>query len=136
MPLQANLHTKAILPYNMRGLGNDIIEISRIASAIRRYDSRFLNRVFTEKEQQYCSQHSQPERHYAGRFAAKEAIVKALGTGLKKGVSWLDIEIVNNEEGKPCVTLSPFLEKRFPGAKVHLSISHCKEYATAVAILL
>ena len=119
----------------IKGIGNDIIEISRIKGVMERQGQRFLDRVFTLKEQQYCLQHKEPERHFAGRFAAKEAIVKALGTGLKDGLIWLDFEIVNDEKGKPVVNLSPSIQKIFHHPVILISISHCKEYATAVAII-
>ena len=73
-------------------------------------------------------------RNYAGRFAAKEAVVKALGTGLAKGVEWLDIEILNDDQGKPCVNFSSKAKLLFQQPPVHVSISHCHEYATATAI--
>jgi holo-[acyl-carrier protein] synthase len=119
----------------MIGIGNDIIEISRIREVMGRQGQRFLDRVFTKKEQQYCLKHKEPERHFAGRFAAKEAIAKALGSGLKDGLSWLDIEILNDSQGKPVATLSPAISERLNKPQILLSISHCKEYATAVALL-
>lgn len=118
------------------GIGNDIIEVSRIQKVIERHGKRFLNKVFTLSEQHYCLKHKESNRHFAGRFAAKEAIVKALGTGLKEGISWLDFEIINNEDGKPIVHLSAFIQERFNHPNILLSISHCKEYATAVALLI
>ena len=119
----------------MRGLGNDIIEIARIAKAIERNGSRFLDELFTQAEQEYCFQYSQPERHFAGRFAAKESIVKALGTGTR-GIHWLDIEILNDSLGKPIVKLSSSVKDRFNSPELLISISHCKTHATAVAVWL
>lgn len=118
----------------MRGLGSDIIEVSRIDESIKRYGSRFLDRIFTRSEQQYCSRHRDAGRHFAGRFAAKEAIVKALGTGISISISWLDIEISNNAAGKPVVIFSKKVNDEFQEPQFELSISHCKEYALAVAI--
>jgi len=120
----------------IQGLGNDIIEISRIEKAIQRYGQRFLDRIFTAKEQSYCLRHHQSGQHFAGRFAAKEAIVKALGIGFREGITWLDIEILNDTYGKPTVFLSQSLQDAHPNSQVLISISHCKEYASAVAILL
>lgn len=120
----------------MRGLGNDIIEISRIATAISRHGTRFLDEIFTPLEQAYCLRYEKAERHFAGRFAAKEAILKALGIGLSGGIRWIDLEISNNPEGKPIVSLSQSLNERFNCPQFLVSISHCKEYASAVAILL
>lgn len=118
----------------IHGIGNDIIEIDRIERSIRRYGQKFLDRIFTKNEQSYCLKHHRSSRHFAGRFAAKEAVVKALGTGIREGVSWQDIEIINDEFGKPCVSLSSKLQATFPDTQILLSISHSQLYATAVAI--
>ncbi len=120
----------------VHGIGNDIIEIDRIEHIIAKYGQKFLDRLFTENEQAYCSKYRHSAINFAGRFAAKEAVVKALGTGISEGVSWLDIEILNDALGKPCVTLSDKLQKMVPGKSILLSISHSKKYATAVAILV
>jgi holo-[acyl-carrier protein] synthase len=120
----------------IHGIGNDIIEIERIERSIERYGQKFLDRIFTKEEQNYCLKHHHSPRNFAGRFAAKEAVVKALGTGIREGVSWLDIEIINDAEGKPCVSFSTKLQETFPNTQIHLSISHAKQYATAVAILV
>ena len=119
-----------------KGLGTDIIEIGRIDKIISRYGHKFLDRLFTKKEQEYCLKHNLSSRHFAGRFAAKEAIVKALGTGINKDVNWIDIEILNDKNGRPFVTFSSHVADLFGNPEVQLSISHCKEYATAVAIRL
>ena len=116
------------------GIGNDIIEISRIKSAIERHGEKFLDRLFTEKEKNYCLKFKDSEKHFAGRFAAKEAISKALGTGFCDSLGWLDIEIINNEKGAPIVTLSKQAQKRFNFSNLLLSISHSENYATAFAI--
>lgn len=116
------------------GIGNDIIEIKRIDGAIQRYGQRFLDRIFTKAEQEYCLRHRESARHFAGRFAAKEAIVKALGTGFTRGISWLDIEILGDASGKPNATFSDTVTDMFPCLEVLVSISHCREYAAAVAI--
>jgi holo-[acyl-carrier protein] synthase len=118
------------------GVGTDIIEIGRIEKAIEKYRQRFLDRIFTEAEQRYCLKYKLSARHFAGRFAAKEAIVKALGTGFKDGISWLDIEITNDHTGKPTVKLSEQIQKSLNSPHILLSISHCHEYATACAIYM
>lgn len=115
------------------GLGIDIIEISRIRSALENYGKRFLDKIFTASEQAYCMKYKDPAPHLAGRFAAKEAVVKALGIGFRQGVSWQDIAIVRDALGRPSVQLSPLLLQRFPNVELLLSISHCRAYATAVA---
>ena len=118
----------------MIGLGNDIVEIERIKEAIAEHGERFLNRCFTPKEQAYCASHADPAPYFAGRFSAKEAIVKALGSGFGEQVAFLDIEILNNAQGKPEVTFSEKAKNHFGDPKVVLSISHCRSYVTAVAI--
>lgn len=118
------------------GIGTDIIEIGRIEKAIEKYQQRFLDRIFTETEQKYCLKYRTSARHFAGRFAAKEAVVKALGTGFKNGISWLDIEIINDQTGKPMVRLSEHIIKMLNFPEILLSISHCHEYATACAICI
>lgn len=117
-----------------QGVGNDIIEVERIAKAIEKYGRKFLDRLFTSNEQQYCLKHRDADRHFAGRFAAKEAISKALGTGFDGAFSWLDIEIGNDKSGKPLVALSDKARRRYHDPKLHISISHCKKYANAVAL--
>lgn len=119
--------------FGIKGLGTDIVEIDRIRGSIERHGDHFLNRLFSQKELDYCYKFQDPAPHFAGRFAAKEAIAKALGTGFGEDLAWHDIEIVNDEKGKPVVKLSECLDKR---GKVLLSISHCVAYAMATAILV
>ena len=113
------------------GLGTDIIEIDRIALAIKRKGSSFLDRIFTKLEQEYCLKHSLSARNFAGRFAAKEAIAKAIGKGIGSTLNWLDIEILNDPTGKPEVRL--YLPE-YERTEILVSISHCKTFATATAI--
>lgn len=117
------------------GIGNDIIEIQRIAKNIERYGQKFLDRIFTPLEQAYCLKHRDPARNFAGRFAAKEAVVKAFGTGFGAHISWTDIEIINAPSGKPYVHFSTQLTNKLPtDSHVFISISHCQDYATAFAL--
>lgn len=118
----------------IRGLGNDIVEIERIRKAVEAHGDRFVSRLFTLKEQEYCYAHKDPIPRFAGRFSSKEAIVKAFGTGMGEKVSWLDLEILNDAHGKPEVILSPKLKELFDNPTILLSLSHCTLYATAVAI--
>lgn len=120
----------------VRGIGCDIIEISRIRSSISRHGKHFLNRVFTPAEQEYCHRHRDAAPHFAARFSAKEAVVKALGTGFRNGISWLDIEIVQDSYGKPLVHFSPSLSTQFPHLSVQITMSHCREYAMAYALFV
>lgn len=119
-----------------KGLGSDIIEIERIRKSIDRYGLHFLNRIFTEKEKTYCLSHQDPAPYFAARFAAKEAVSKALGTGIGSSLSWLDIEISHDLLGKPMATLSEKANHHFDFPKLLLSLTHSKEYAFAVAIFL
>lgn len=136
------LHTNPMKPNNIPsksnrhilGLGNDIIEISRVQKGIERQGVAFLKRILTTAEIDYCQQFQDSAPHVAGRFVAKEAVVKALGTGFGKAVHWHDIEILNDEWGKPIVKLSARLSERLNQPQLLVSISHCKEYATAIAI--
>lgn len=116
------------------GIGNDIVEIARIRKVLARYPQRFIDRVFTPHEQEYCLKRKEPALHLAGRFAAKEAVVKAVGTGFTQGLSWLDFEVCHNARGKPEIVLSPFASNLLGTPTLHLSISHCHHYATAIAI--
>jgi holo-[acyl-carrier protein] synthase len=120
----------------INGIGTDIIEVRRIKEAVDRHGERFINRIFTKKEQLYCQCYQDPIPRYAGRFAAKEAILKAIGTGIGAEISWKDIEIVNDPHGKPEAYFSSRLKKAFPLTHLFVSISHCEEYATATAILV
>lgn len=110
-------------------IGIDIIEIDRIEKAINEHGKHFLDRIFTQKEQGDCAGNAV---RLAGRFAAKEAIAKALGTGFGKDLSWLDIEITNDDRGKPIVT---FVGSGFQNQMIDISLSHCKSHASAVALL-
>lgn len=118
----------------IHGIGTDIIEVSRIEANISKHGQKFLDKVYTKDEQTYCQSFRESARNFAGRFAAKEAVVKALGTGLSEGLNWLDIEILNDEQGKPYLVLSDAFKIRFNNPVIHLSISHCHEYATATAV--
>jgi len=121
------------------GIGTDIVECLRIGRMIEQHGELFLTRVYTEREIRYCQARKNATEHFAGRWAAKEAILKCLGTGWSRGVAWTDIEIRNDPQGKPQVMMCG-------GAKDHaqqlrisdilISISHCRAYATAHAIAL
>jgi holo-[acyl-carrier protein] synthase len=116
------------------GIGNDIIEIDRIRQSIEHHGYRLISRLFTVKEQDYCLKHKDPVPHFAGRFAAKEAIVKALGTGFGAHATWLDFEILNDPSGKPSVFFSEKLSPKITGTTMLITISHCQLYVTATAL--
>lgn len=127
--------TKTANRNNMiQGIGNDIVEVARMRKSIERQGQPFLSRIFTQRERDYCNQFKDSTPHFAGRFAAKEAIVKALGTGFSKKAHWQDIEILNDKRGKPSVFLSESLNHEFYDPILLVSISHTADYATAVAI--
>jgi holo-[acyl-carrier protein] synthase len=115
----------------MRIIGNgvDIIEVSRVKNAINRYGKNFLERIFTEKELENAREHNQRFQHLAGRFAAKEAVFKALS---RSRLNFRDVEVLNDRQGKPYCSLSGFKKDEF---SVHISISHIKNYAVANAII-
>jgi len=118
----------------IRGIGNDILEIKRIRNSIHRHGQHFINRIFTQKEQDYCYKFQDSVPHFAGRFTAKEAIAKALGTGFGANLSWLDIEVLNDELGKPIVLFSDTANEKFKSPHILVSISHAQNYATAIAL--
>jgi holo-[acyl-carrier protein] synthase len=120
---------------NIKGIGTDIIEVDRIRQAIDRHGQHFLNRLFTENEQAYCLKFPDVATHFAGRFAAKEAIAKAFGLGFGNSLSWKDMEILPNSLGRPIVHLSPRIKKEFLHFHLHISISHTQTYAIAFAVL-
>lgn len=119
------------------GIGTDIIECLRIAQMIDRHGDLFITRVYTEHEIEYCSTKKAATQHYAGRWAAKEAVLKALGTGWRRGISWRDIEVRNKPGGAPTVALCGGAREVFERTgitRIHISISHCRSHATALAI--
>jgi len=124
---------------NVYGIGTDIVECDRIAKMIDKHDEMFIKRVYTPKEIEYCAARKSATQHYAGRWAAKEAILKAMGTGWAKGVAWTDIEIRNEMGGAPKVRLGggarELCEKKGI-TDILVSISHCESYATAHATAL
>ena len=122
---------------NIFGIGTDIVEISRIEDSIERFGAKFLDRVFTEAEQSYCEKMGRPATHFAGRFAAKEAVVKAMGTGIGEHANWTDLEVINGTMGKPVVRLTGPAEeyaRENSITEIHLSLSHAHHYATAQAV--
>jgi holo-[acyl-carrier protein] synthase len=118
----------------IKGLGIDMIEIDRIRQGIERHGEHFLNKLFTSKECAYCDKFSDPFPHFAGRFAAKEAVAKALGTGFGAELSWHDFEILADGQGKPEIHFTESAQKKWGSPQMHVSISHCTTFATAVVI--
>ena len=121
----------------IHGIGIDVVEIPRIAVAIEKHGESFLARIFTEAERAYCAAHGVPDQHYAARFAAKEAVAKALGTGIGEHASWLDLEVGRTATGAPTVILhgaAAAYAERHGITSVQLSLTHTKAYAAANAI--
>ena len=122
---------------NVIGIGTDIIECLRIDQMIERHGEIFLRRVYTPLEVDYCNSRKAATQHFAGRWAAKESVLKAMGTGWAKGISWRDIEVRNDERGRPSITLSGGAQEVCESLGVltmHISISHCRSHATAYAL--
>ena len=119
----------------IRGIGVDIIEIDRIRASIGAADGRFLDKVFTEGEIAYCSARPNAEQHYAARFAAKEAVSKALATGWSGTFRWKDVEVSNAPSGQPEVTLHGELGRALAGARLLVSLSHSDSHVVAVAVI-
>lgn len=123
---------------NIIGLGLDATDIDRIADTIERYGDRFLQRIFTLGEVEYCLRRRVPAIHFAGRFAAKEAAMKALGTGHSHGVLWRDVEVVRRG-GPPQLALHGGAGRRFEaigGRKTLLTITHSDDLALAEVLVL
>ncbi len=120
------------------GTGIDIAEVPRIAASIERFGRRFVERVFTPDEIRYCESKANKAERYAGRFAAKEAAMKALGTGWNRGVTWQDVEVQRVPGGRPTMVFhgkaAEFVEK-LGAVRAHLSITHTQESAMAQVIL-
>ena len=119
------------------GIGTDIVECLRIAQMIERHGELFIGRVYTPWEIDYCTARKAATQHYAGRWAAKEAVLKCLGTGWARGISWTDMEVRNDEAGRPSVRLGGGAREvceKLGIVDLQISISHCRTHATAFAI--
>lgn len=120
------------------GTGIDLIEVARIAASLEKFGDRFINRVLVAEEIAYCRTHKNPAPFLAARFAAKEAVSKAFGTGIGGQLGWHDIEVRKKESGEPFIVLhgkGAELLKARSANKIHLSLTHTENYAAATAIL-
>jgi len=121
----------------IHGIGIDVVEVERIEAAIAHLGDAFIDRLFTAREREYCGKQKRPALHYAARFAAKEAVSKALGTGIGGQAGWLDMEVERAESGAPKMVFTgraaDFLAAEGI-AEVQVSLSHAKEYAAANAV--
>lgn len=123
----------------VRGIGVDLVKISRMRDVITRWEDRFLHRVFTEREIAYCRSRRDPVPHFAARFAAKEAGLKALGTGLRLGVTWRELEVWRERGGAPSLVLSGRSKEiglARGGSRMLLALTHEGDYALAQAMLV
>ena len=119
------------------GTGVDIVEVARIKKSLEKHFPRFEQKIFTPNEISYCRSRPEPGIHFAARFAAKEAVMKCLGTGMDQGIAFKDIEVTREKTGKPAITLygkGTEISSRLKIKKIHISISHDKNHAIAQAI--
>lgn len=119
------------------GLGADITEVERVRAAIKRHGEAFLRRIYTAAERAYCEGFRNKDERFAGRFAAKEAAMKALGTGWRRGIRWTDIEIVRKKSGRPTLELRGAAKKEAEALgvkRISVTITHTKELAFAEVI--
>lgn len=121
------------------GIGTNVTECLRIARMIERHGEFFINRVYTPEEIRYCQNRKQTTQHFTGRWAAKEAILRALGVGWQRGITWCDIEVRSEPGGRPVVGVRggvKELVEQLGVTDILVSISHCRTYATATAIAI
>ncbi len=120
------------------GTGIDIVNIERIERIVTRWGDLFLQRVFTEREIRWCQKRNRPSEYLAGRFAAKEAFLKAVGWGLRNGIRWTDMEIENDHLGKPSLTTHGKAKEILQTLRIQntlLTLSHDRQYAVAHVLL-
>ena len=120
------------------GIGTDLAEVPRIQASVERFGARFLNRIFTFKEQQYCSSKANRYERLAARFAAKEAGMKAIGTGWNFGVRWVDFEVANEPSGRPTLCLQGKAQEiaaKLGTQRISISLTHTAAISFAVVIL-
>ncbi len=119
----------------VEGVGIDITEVSRIRKSIEEYGDLFTDKIFTAEEKSYCLEKPLPFQHFAARFAAKEAFSKATGTGWDDSFAWQEVEVVNEQSGKPYLRLSGFALKNFGMKRIFLSLSHSGDHVAAVVVI-
>ncbi len=118
------------------GIGTDVVDVPRIQAALQEYGERFLVKVFTEEEINYCNRFGETRfLHYAARFAAKEAFSKAVKTGMRDGMSFRQVGIRNLPSGEPIMELFGTMQERWAGHTIHVSISHTATVALAVVVI-
>jgi holo-[acyl-carrier protein] synthase len=120
------------------GIGTDLAEVGRIRNSMERYGDRFLHRIYTDAERAYASSKANAAERFAARFAAKEAGMKAIGTGWRRGVTWRDFEVVNEKSGRPTLRLTGVAKRiaaELGTKRISISLTHTAEMAFAVVIL-
>ena len=124
---------------NVMGVGIDQIEVARIRDSLEKHGAHFLDKIFSPTEQTYCREKAEPAPHLAARFAAKEAVAKAFGTGFGKEFGWLDSEVVNGDEGQPILRFSEkgraLLEKK-GATEALVSLAHLESIASSIVVLV
>lgn len=118
------------------GIGTDIVEVQRVKEAIDNYDDKFLKRIFTQNEIDYCESYKLKKYvHYAARFSAKESFSKAIGTGITKDFKWTDFGIINEASGKPIAELSDSAKEKYGDCNILISLSHTDNNAASFVVL-
>ncbi len=119
----------------IQGIGVDVVDVERMKSIIAEQGAVFIDRVFTETEIAYCRGKQNPEQHFAARFAAKEAVSKAMRTGWSGIFRWKDVEVVNEPSGAPKINLYSAARKTLEKSTIHLSLSHTENTVVALAVI-
>jgi holo-[acyl-carrier protein] synthase len=117
------------------GVGVDVVEVARLREAMERQEGRFAGKIFTDAEIAYCRARKHPFEHFAARFAAKEAVAKALQTGWSGVFQWKDVEVMNDPSGAPHVLLHNKMAEQLRGKQIHLSLSHTEFTVIAFAVI-
>jgi holo-[acyl-carrier protein] synthase len=119
----------------VKGIGVDIIEITRVRRSIETLGNRFLEKIFTPGERAYCSAKQNSVQHYAARFAAKEAVSKAMSTGWAGEFRWKDVEVMNDPSGQPRITLTGPLKESLAGTRILVTLSHSDTHVVAMVLI-
>ena len=119
----------------IQGIGVDVVDVERMKSILAEQGKTFIDRVFTETEVAYCEAKQNPEQHFAARFAAKEAVSKAMQTGWSGMFRWKDVEVVNEPSGAPKILLYNAVARSLEKSTVHLSLSHTENTVVAFAVI-
>jgi holo-[acyl-carrier protein] synthase len=122
----------------IHGIGTDFVEVSRIDKILQKWGDRFIGKVYTNDEIDYCKNKAFPAMHYAARFAAKESFLKSLGIGLGMGVRLKEIEVINNPQGSPILKIHERIKEildKLGITAMHISMTHTREHAHAIVIL-